>query len=56
MEISKGKFTGNIIGQVVTKHNKVDNIPEGSLFIGDKHDENVIMRNKVRNFEFIKLQ
>ncbi len=56
LEVYKGKFTGNIIGQVITKHNKVDNIPKGCIFIGDNHDEKTIINSESRNFEFINLQ
>lgn len=56
LEVSKGKFTGNIIGQIITKHNKIDNIPKGCIFIGDNHDEKAILSSKSRDFEFINLQ
>lgn len=56
LEVSKGKFTGNIVGQIITKYNKLENIPNGCIFIGDNHDEKVIINSKGKNFEFINLQ
>ncbi|MGQ9608096.1 MAG: hypothetical protein ACUVWN_02235 [bacterium] len=56
LEIFNGRFTGNITGQIITKYNKINNIPKGCIFIGDNHDEKAITKSKNWNFEFIKLQ
>ncbi len=55
LETYNGKLTGNIIGQVVTKYNKMDNIPEGCIFIGDNYDEKAIIKSGKCDFEFINV-
>jgi hypothetical protein len=53
LELSDGRFTGRITGRIITKHNKIEGLPKGSIFIGDNRDEKVIIRMKDRQFEFI---
>ena len=53
MEVRNGRFTGHLLGKIITKQNKPRGIPEGSIFIGDKHDEKAVRRLKDAQFEFI---
>jgi hypothetical protein len=56
LELSDGRFTGRIIGQIITKHSKIEGLPKGSIFVGDNRDEKVIIRMKNREFEFINCE
>lgn len=53
MEVKEGKFTGKLIGHIITKHNKHLGIPKGSIFVGDDRDEKAIKKLKDKEFEFI---
>lgn len=53
LEAFGDRFTGRLTGRIVTKHSKPREIPNGSIFVGDNHDEKVIGKLKDRAFEFI---
>ena len=56
LEMVAGRFTGRIADPIITKRSKPGGIPEGSIFIGDDHDERAVIKLRDRNFEFINCE